>query len=210
MQEHSRERAILAKTLEGTEAALAERETALRLATQRGKALAAAHAEQTRMLKATQQKVAKLKQTASWRVTAPARAVARTLKGSTREGSAVKRQMEVIRQSGLFDEAWYLRQYPDVAANKGDPVEHYVRFGAAEGRDPSSDFSTKAYLAAFPEVAAAQSNPLVHFFSHGMREEGATRAADQLTSSSSKSEAETGLRALRQLAARMIRRARIG
>ena len=36
-----------------------------------------------------------------------------------------------------FDEAWYLEQNPDVAAQGMDPYEHYVIFGRAEGRPPA-------------------------------------------------------------------------
>jgi hypothetical protein len=51
----------------------------------------------------------------------------------------------LIRASGLFDEDWYLRRYPDVAAAGIDPVEHYCRHGAAEGRNPSALFDTIYY-----------------------------------------------------------------
>lgn len=51
----------------------------------------------------------------------------------------------LIRASGLFDEAWYLQRYPDVAAAGMDPVEHYCRHGAAEGRNPSGLFDTVYY-----------------------------------------------------------------
>src|SRR2546423_3822608 len=58
----------------------------------------------------------------------------------------VRRDAELIAQSGLFDREWYLKQYPDVAGTKMDPIRHYLRYGAAEGRDPNSEFSTWAYL----------------------------------------------------------------
>ncbi|MEA2977680.1 MAG: hypothetical protein QOF19_3200, partial [Alphaproteobacteria bacterium] len=37
-----------------------------------------------------------------------------------------------------FDAAWYLAQYPDVAAAKLNPLVHYIRWGAIEGRGPGS------------------------------------------------------------------------
>lgn len=46
-----------------------------------------------------------------------------------------------IAKSGLFDSAWYLRQYPDVLAAGIDPILHYVRYGEREGRKPSADLS---------------------------------------------------------------------
>lgn len=44
-----------------------------------------------------------------------------------------------------FDANWYLRCNADVAAAGADPLWHFVRFGAAEGRDPLPDFSLSAY-----------------------------------------------------------------
>jgi hypothetical protein len=40
--------------------------------------------------------------------------------------------------SKIFDAAWYLRKYPDVAAARIDPLRHYLKYGAAEGRRPRS------------------------------------------------------------------------
>jgi chromosome segregation ATPase len=82
-------------------------------------------------------------------------------------------QAQLLRQSGLFDEAWYLARNPDVRQSKVNPVQHYLRFGAAEGRDPGPAFSTKAYTLAYPDVAASRINPLMHYVSHG-RKEGRT------------------------------------
>ena len=41
---------------------------------------------------------------------------------------------DLIAASGYFDVDWYLRRYPDVAASGFDPIVHYLRHGAAEGR----------------------------------------------------------------------------
>lgn len=45
-----------------------------------------------------------------------------------------------------FDAGYYLRQNPDVAAARIDPLRHYLRTGWKEGRDPSAGFSTAYYL----------------------------------------------------------------
>jgi hypothetical protein len=87
------------------------------------------------------------------------------------------RQAELLRQSGLFDEAWYLNRYPDVAESKEDVVQHYLNFGGAEGRDPSPDFSTEEYVLAYPDVAASSINPLVHYLEHGCKEGRVTQKA---------------------------------
>lgn len=70
----------------------------------------------------------------------------------------------------VFDPAWYLARYPDVAHAGLDPVLHYLRSGAAEGRDPHPDFDTRWYLRTYPDVAGAGFNPLVHFIMHGRAE----------------------------------------
>lgn len=80
------------------------------------------------------------------------------------------RQAYDIRRSGLFDIGWYLERYPDVAEAGIDPVVHYVRFGAKEGRDPAPWFSTSAYLQANPDVAASGVNPFYHYIRHGVAE----------------------------------------
>lgn len=84
--------------------------------------------------------------------------------------SRADRAARVIGASGLFDSAWYLETYPDVAARKVDPVQHYVRHGAREGRDPNRLFSSSWYLASNPDVAESGLNPLVHFVLRGAEE----------------------------------------
>jgi glycosyltransferase involved in cell wall biosynthesis len=76
----------------------------------------------------------------------------------------------VISASGLFDIAWYLETYPDVATRGVDPIRHYVRHGAREGRDPNRLFSSTWYLASYPDVVASGLNPLVHFIVRGAAE----------------------------------------
>lgn len=80
------------------------------------------------------------------------------------------REYKTIAKSRYFDKKWYLKTYPDVAAAKADPVEHYLNFGWKEGRDPSQQFSTNGYLLNNPDVKDANINPLVHWENAGMRE----------------------------------------
>lgn len=49
-----------------------------------------------------------------------------------------------IEKSGLFDAAWYVQSYPDVAYSGLDPLRHYVMYGAAVGRDPSPSFCSRS------------------------------------------------------------------
>lgn len=43
-------------------------------------------------------------------------------------------EIAALRASGAFDEAWYVREYPDVAQAGLDPAEHYLWLGRKLGR----------------------------------------------------------------------------
>lgn len=75
-----------------------------------------------------------------------------------------------ILESGRFQTAWYLEQYKDVAASGQDPLEHFLSYGVAEGRDPGPDFSTSGYLSRYQDVAEAGINPLLHYIRYGRQE----------------------------------------
>jgi hypothetical protein len=75
--------------------------------------------------------------------------------------------LNVIRESGLFDEQFYLRRYEDVRQSGMDPLVHYVRYGAMERRNPNPYFHTPYYLGQCPEAAACRINPLRHFIEVG-------------------------------------------
>ncbi|WP_162792492.1 sulfotransferase [Novosphingobium sp. P6W] len=76
----------------------------------------------------------------------------------------------IIAGSGLFDAAWYLERYPDVAKGSMPPLEHFARFGWKELRDPGPDFSASRYLRENPDVAQAGLNPVVHYIENGQLE----------------------------------------
>lgn len=90
------------------------------------------------------------------------------------------RHARLVLKSGLMHEAWYLRQYPDVAAVGIPPALHYVLYGGFEGRDPSPMFSSQAYLQAYPDVMAAKTNPLVHYLQKGRYENRAIHPSTAL------------------------------
>ena len=79
-------------------------------------------------------------------------------------------RIRMVKESELFDAAFYLANYPDVALAGCDPLEHYVRHGLSELRQPSRDFDPRAYLAANPDVAAAGINPFLHYVAWGQGE----------------------------------------
>jgi len=70
----------------------------------------------------------------------------------------------------LFDAAWYLRQNPDVAASHVNPLEHYLKWGVQEGRNPNPLFDTQWYLAENSDVADAGLSPIEHYYAWGAKE----------------------------------------
>jgi len=70
----------------------------------------------------------------------------------------------------LFDAAWYLGQYSDVAASGVDPLRHYLEWGFRERRNPNPVFNTDWYLSRNDDVDGAELNPLLHYLTCGARE----------------------------------------
>ena len=71
--------------------------------------------------------------------------------------------LELIRSSELFNAAWYLRAYPDVAHLGMDPALHFLRHPFDPFRSPSEDFNIAQYCVDHPDVLQDKVNPLVHF-----------------------------------------------
>lgn len=86
----------------------------------------------------------------------------------------LKQRIHLIKQkfnnSGLFDEKFYLDQYPDVAKAGADPHVHFFNYGGFENRNPSLQFNTKYYLQSNPDVKNLGVNPLVHYIEYGKAE----------------------------------------
>jgi glycosyltransferase involved in cell wall biosynthesis/GT2 family glycosyltransferase len=49
-----------------------------------------------------------------------------------------KKELEALQSSGLFDEKWYLEQYPDVKMLGMNALEHYLWIGQKLGRSPAA------------------------------------------------------------------------
>lgn len=129
-----------------------------------------------------------------WRATRPVRSllggsrVYRFLRQPLRHLASGGRSSKVLRRIGdmlmlrrlrtrakadlgkFFNAQWYLQRNSDVQAANIDPLTHYLRAGAREGRDPSIEFSTNWYLMNNPDVRAAGVNPLAHFLLYGRAE----------------------------------------
>ena len=111
---------------------------------------------QEEKIKAQEGQLLQMKSSLSWK----ALSVIRWFYGGK---ASLRRQIRDIRASGLFDEAWYYKTYPDIAAAGVDGIEHYVKHGAAEGRDPSPHFQTRRYEMDHRHQLATGLNPLAHY-----------------------------------------------
>src|SRR3546814_16173797 len=74
--------------------------------------------------------------------------------------------LEVLRRCRLFDADFYLDGNSDVRAAGVDPLVHYVRHGAFEGRWPNPWFDGRGYAARYQDRADAP-NPLAHYAIQG-------------------------------------------
>ena len=142
----------------------------------RGETIDALHRDLARLLSST-----------SIRVTAPLRMVmsvparlvrrlrdlARTVASLAAPDGARRRRLHrtarAIERAGLFDEACYLAQNPEIEGTGLGPLEHYLEIGVAEGLNPHPFFDTLYYLHRYPEVAESGENPLLHYAEEGAR-----------------------------------------
>ena len=152
---------------------------------------------------ALQQKLVQIFQSRSWRMTAPLRKVAATIRQGVLSprmsflGKAVEllrirprviRWVNVrqIRRSSFFDAKYYLASNPDLQSAGVDPAKHYLLHGWREHRDPSALFRSSQYLFDNPDVARARINPLLHYLRYGFQEGrsiGSRESALEVTSS---------------------------
>lgn len=91
-----------------------------------------------------------------------------------KEKSATKTKQnddyKLIARSKYFDKRWYLKMYPDVKKAGVNPVEHYLKHGWKEGRNPGPKFDGNVYLDLNADVKRAKINPLLHYEKYGKKE----------------------------------------
>ena len=83
---------------------------------------------------------------------------------------------ELLRDSPLFDPAYYARQLPPGM----DPALHYAVIGESLGWRPSEGFDPGYYLERYPEIGIIGLSPLLHYEESGRREQRACRSATEL------------------------------
>ncbi|MCF3642088.1 glycosyltransferase [Rhizobium sp. TRM95111] len=102
----------------------------------------------------------------------PGAALASELLGSTvnhERAMDLKSRIKLVRTTKKFNSDWYRSRYPDVGALGMESVTHYLKYGAALGRDPGRAFDARYYLATYPDSSNAES-PLEHYALHGRLE----------------------------------------
>ncbi len=75
-----------------------------------------------------------------------------------------------IEQTHLFDADFYLAANPDVREAGWNPIMHFLRVGAREGRMPNPLFDPAFYVRTYPDVGQVGANPLIHYLESGARE----------------------------------------
>jgi glycosyltransferase involved in cell wall biosynthesis len=74
--------------------------------------------------------------------------------------------LELIRQSGLFDDVFYLGRYPDLREGVPDLLAHYASYGDKEGRQPNALFDAAWYRAHYL-AGDADAGALLHYLREG-------------------------------------------
>jgi SAM-dependent methyltransferase len=126
----------------------------------------------------------------SWRITKPLRRL-RKVKGAL-FWTVFDVIIDFLRKPSLltikqFREYIFIRNNlennSDVDRYGIDPVWHYVKDGAREGRNPSNNFNTSYYLTNYTDVVTSKLNPLYHFIKYGKGEGRFPSEEDFLTRS---------------------------
>ncbi|WP_375461846.1 glycosyltransferase [uncultured Enterovirga sp.] len=73
----------------------------------------------------------------------------------------------LLARTDLFDEAWYVRVNRDVGVSGMKAIQHFVRHGAAELRDPGPAFDSNFYQLLYPDYLERSRSPLADYIRFG-------------------------------------------
>ena len=79
----------------------------------------------------------------------------------------VRSEVEIIRDSGRFDEPFYASMYPEVQPGPHGLIYHYCDLGWQEGKNPSDEFDSDFYRDIYPDIRDSGINPFLHFVQAG-------------------------------------------
>ena len=72
-----------------------------------------------------------------------------------------------IAESGLFDPIWYRQRYLDVARSGQQPLDHFIRHGRYEGREPGPLFCAEHYIKLYGPRMGNFEDALTHYLFTG-------------------------------------------
>lgn len=119
----------------------------------------------------SEQRIHRLERLVQWLRVHAQRHASAAYRESRSYKKALPKQVAMVESSSLFDADWYCAQYPDVAQSTIKPAEHFLKFGAIDGRHPGPLFNTEFYLTHYEDVAASGQHPLLHYLRYGKNEE---------------------------------------
>lgn len=79
----------------------------------------------------------------------------------------IQESYNIIKESKLFDEEYYLSEYPEVKNLDMDPIAHYLNLGDIEGCEPNSWFDNLNYMNFYSNINTFKINPFVHYILYG-------------------------------------------
>lgn len=95
-------------------------------------------------------------------------------KGISKDNNSVTSELKPSEKKRAifeyFDDEYYLSVYNDIQEAGVNPVEHYLKTGWKEGRNPSRIFNTEFYLKKYPDIKKAKVNPFEHYIEKGLKE----------------------------------------
>ena len=154
-------------------AAQAAKNKELNLENEKLNAKLARKAQAERELRLQVAELRSIKQSPSWKVTKSIGKLNAKISRNAKQRSLLLENVALVYNSDYFDADWYLSTYKDVKESGVDPAEHYLVFGAKEGRRPSAEFDGDWYLRRNTDVAESGMNPLLHFLKYGKKEKRA-------------------------------------
>ncbi|MCL2116428.1 MAG: hypothetical protein FWH29_09425, partial [Methanobrevibacter sp.] len=89
---------------------------------------------------------------------------------------------KAIKQNGLFDTQYYLRENQETSGVDIDPILHYLFKGFKQDKNPSSYFNGNYYLKRYSDVLESGLNPLIHYSLIGIKENRFTKKVSKRSS----------------------------
>ena len=67
----------------------------------------------------------------------------------------------------LFDDIWYIKNYPNESFDRISPLNHYIKNGYSGKFDPNPVFNSNLYIESYLKTIGSTINPLQHYISFG-------------------------------------------